>query len=95
MRFAFLVALAGCQPAPIELPPAPPPARAVVELYMHADGKTNCVEQSEGEWRANATCCPDGFSPAGFSAPAATLYLDADGKPARRLFRHLVCMENG
>lgn len=94
MRIALIILLAGCQAPPPEPAPPPLPSRAVLTLYMHRDGKTNCVEQTDGEWHANATCCPDGFSPAGFSAPAATLYLDDTDKPMRRMFRHLVCLED-
>ncbi|TNE84404.1 MAG: hypothetical protein EP330_29765 [Deltaproteobacteria bacterium] len=95
MRFATTLTLflAACQPA-LEIPPPPPPARAVLTLYMHPDGKTNCVEAEGGEWQANPACCPKGFSPAGFSAPSATLYLDESNSPNRRIFRHLVCLED-
>lgn len=93
MRFPLLMLLTACQPAPVEIPPAPAPTRTVMEVYMHQDGKTNCVEQTEGEWRGDPSCCPEGFSPAGFSAPAATLYM-AEDKPVRRIFRHLICLQD-
>lgn len=96
MRIAtsLMLALTACAQH-TEPPPAAEPARTVLEVYMHPDGKTNCVEEGSGEWRANPTCCPAGFSVAGFSAPAATLYLDEKGTANRRIFRHVICLEDG
>ncbi|MEZ4323274.1 MAG: hypothetical protein R3F61_37770 [Myxococcota bacterium] len=79
--------LLGCQP-PVTAAP-----RAVVELYMHPNGLSNCVEESNGKWKADASCCPTGFEVAGFSVPAATSYEAANEKETRRLYRHLVCIE--
>lgn len=96
MRFLTPVPLLftlGC-PTPAEPPPAPEAPRATLELYMHPDGKTNCVESADGEWQAVPSCCPDGFSLAGFSAPAVSLYLTEEEREIRRIYRHVVCLED-
>ena len=91
--FPVTLLLLACVP---DAPPAEPiaPARGSLHLYMHIDGKTRCVEESSGEWRANATCCPRGFSPAGFSTGAATAFTNSEDVETRRLYRHLVCLED-
>ncbi len=96
-----LVALAGCQP-----PPSSGGGRAVIEVYKHANGVSNCVEYVNKVWKADPSCCPEGFEVAGYSTPAATAYVkipdDAEGedkndwtkaKESRRMYRHLVCLE--
>jgi hypothetical protein len=61
---------------------------------MHPNGLSRCVEQDGERWKADASCCPDGFDLAGFTVPAATEYPKGEEqKPQRRLFRHVVCME--
>jgi hypothetical protein len=79
-------ALLGCTP-----PSAAP--RAVVEIYMHPNGLSNCVDEHDGKWKADPSCCPDGFEFVGFSAPAATAYESANEKVSRRIYRHVVCLE--
>ena len=95
MRIAttLMLALAACAPPP-EPPPPAEPSRAVIEVYKHPDGRTNCVEEASGEWRGKPSCCPEGFSMVGFSAPAATVYVDEGGSSNRRIYRHLVCLED-
>lgn len=86
---------AGCPepnaaPAPQIVLPAP--ARAVLELYLHEDGSTRCVDGTDKPWVAYK-CCPDGFSPAGFSVRAATEYT-SESQVDRTLYRHLVCLQD-
>lgn len=70
-----------------------PPARAVVELYYGADGKTRCVDGDDDRW-TDRGCCPAGFSAAGYSVPTATAYDNADGATKRTLYRHVVCLQD-
>ncbi|MCB9674056.1 MAG: hypothetical protein H6737_03010 [Alphaproteobacteria bacterium] len=93
MRGVFLVlpfCLLGCNPPSSG-------SRAVLELYMHPNGLSNCVDEHDGKWTADPSCCPAGFEVAGFSAPAATAYSkenkDGEEKENRRIFRHVVCLE--
>jgi len=79
--------LLGCQP------PNFTTTRAVVELYKHPNGLSNCVEEDDGKWKADPSCCPDGFDMVGFSAPAATAYEASNEKVSRRIYRHVVCLE--
>ena len=94
----FTLLFAGCEVTPPDAP-TPPPAttvvhqRAVLELYLHEDGKTRCVDGSSKPWAAYR-CCPDGFSPTGFSVRAATEYQDGEGEVDRTLYRHLVCVQD-
>lgn len=80
------IGLVACQP--------PPSATALrtVELYMHPNGLSRCVEQDGDRWKADPSCCPDGFEPAGFTVPTSVEYLKND-KTQRTLYRHLVCLE--
>ena len=80
-------------------PPPSRPSRAVIEIYMHPNGLSRCVDSDGERWKADASCCPDGFDLAGFSAPAVTEYLpvgadpEKDTDPKRRIYRHVVCMQ--
>ena len=65
-------------------PPNVTPARAVVELYMHPNGLSNCVDENDGRWKNDPSCCPDGFEFVGFKVPAAVEY-PKDDKTTRRL----------
>ena len=94
----FGMLLMGCELVPKDTPPPvpqelPSPARAVLELYMHQDGKTNCVDGARSPWQAYQ-CCPEGFSHVGFSVPAATEYPDGEDDVDRRLYRHVVCLQD-
>ena len=93
---ATLVTLTGCQTAS---------PRAVVEIYMHPNGLSNCVMTDGSKWVADASCCPVGFTLAGFSAPAVTAFesdvTEKDGdevvtkkKTSRRIYRHVVCLQD-
>ena len=87
--------LAACEP-----PPPVQAGRAVVEVYMHPNGLSNCVDEDGERWKADASCCPEGFEVAGFSAPAAYEFEptiedeDKKGGTKRRIFRHVVCLES-
>lgn len=87
---AFLL---GCQPPPAS------PSRAVVQLYMHPNGLSRCVEEDGDRWKADPSCCPTGWTLAGFAVPGVTAYPepgadDGEGnKVNRRLYRHVVCVE--
>lgn len=83
----LVVLLAACDPPPSR------PARATVDLYMHPNGLSRCVEEDGEKWKADPSCCPQGFTLAGFSVPSVTQTADADGKVTRRLYRHVVCLE--
>lgn len=93
MRFLPVLFLFACNP-----PPATSAGR-VVEIYMHPNGLSNCVDVDGDRWKADASCCPEGYEVAGFSVPSVTEYLDdpeedGGGRPIRRkLYRHVVCME--
>jgi hypothetical protein len=69
-------------------------SRAVLNLYMHADGQTKCVELQGNTLVANPTCCPEGFSVAGFASPAATAYHHPDEGAKKYQYRHVVCLED-
>lgn len=85
--FALLaLGLAACQPPPAEAP------KRTLQLYMHPNGLSRCVEIDGDRWKADPSCCPKGFEVAGFSVPSAIEYLK-DEKKQRTLYRHLVCME--
>ncbi len=86
--FASLIMVA-CQPAP------PASSRRVVELYMHPNGLSRCVELDGDRWKADPSCCPEGFEMVGFSVPAAIEYLKGEkmDKVKRTLYRHVVCAE--
>lgn len=90
--FALLV---GCPP-----PPSSSPSKAVVELYRHPNGLSNCVEEDGEKWKADPSCCPAGFTVAGFSVPAVTAFVEPTGEDGarkidRKIYRHVVCMEGG
>ncbi len=80
-------ALMACQPPPSE------PSKRVLELYMHENGLSRCVEQEGERWKADASCCPDGFELAGCSVPAAIEYPKGEDGYKRTLYRHVVCTE--
>jgi hypothetical protein len=82
----LLALVGGCNP------PNVTPARAVVELYMHPNGLSNCVDENDGRWKNDPSCCPEGFEFVGFSVPSAVEY-PKDDKTTRRLYRHVVCLE--
>jgi hypothetical protein len=81
------VLTAGCTPAPS-------PHRAVLELYMAADGATRCVNADGASWKARQGCCPEGFSVAGFSAGAGTAYYDAESGAKKVTYRTVVCLQD-
>lgn len=97
MRFSLLLLpalfLAACDPPPAR------PSRAVIEIYMHPNGLSRCVDSDGERWKADASCCPEGFELAGFSAPAVTEYIPVSGDdekendPKRRIYRHVVCLQ--
>jgi hypothetical protein len=72
----------------------PDRSRAVLNLYMHADGETKCVELEGNTLVANPRCCPEGFSVAGFASPAATAYHHPDLGARKYQYRHVVCLED-
>lgn len=82
----LLVGLTACEPPVVE------PPKRILELYMHKNGLSRCVEREGERWKADASCCPDGFDLAGFTVPAAIEYPKDDGV-TRRLYRHVVCIE--
>ncbi|MCB9668391.1 MAG: hypothetical protein H6736_02335 [Alphaproteobacteria bacterium] len=86
------VALLACQPPPQAAAGPAPSSKRVIELYMHQNGLSRCVEQDGERWKADASCCPDGYDMAGFSVPAAVEYPKDDGVK-RTLYRHVVCIE--
>lgn len=93
MRFLPALILLGCNPPP------PSSAGRVIEIYMHPNGLSNCVDVDGDRWKADASCCPDGYEVAGFSVPSVTEYLgepdedDGDRPVRRKLYRHVVCAE--
>ena len=94
MRFLPVLFLLGCNP-----PPAPVSSGRVIEIYMHPNGLSNCVDVDGDRWKADASCCPEGYEVAGFSVPAVTEYVDEPEKEGgeksvkRKLYRHVVCSE--
>jgi len=72
----------------------PDRARAVLTLYIHPDGQTKCVEVNGTAMTANPSCCPVGFSVAGFSSPAVTAYHHPEEGVKKYQYRHVVCLED-
>lgn len=91
MRSLIAIFLIGCTP-PASTPAAP--SRAVLEVYTAADGTTRCVEVKDGVWHASPSCCPAGFSVAGFSAPAATAYEHSTESIKKFTYRHVICLQD-
>lgn len=91
-RFLSLVVvgLTACAAPPAA---APAPDR-VIEIYMHPNGLSRCVEQEGDRWKADASCCPSGWDMLGFSVPAAIEYPKGEEGVKRTLYRHVVCAEN-
>lgn len=90
-RTLSLVALvlAACQP-----PPAAQTApKRVMELYMHPNGLSRCVDQEGDQWKVDPSCCPTGWEAAGFTVPAAIEYEKGEDGVKRTLYRHVVCLE--
>lgn len=93
MRVVWLLGSLGACQVP---PPQIVPSRAVLEVYMHPNGLSNCVDTDGERWKADASCCPPGFELAGFSVPAVTETVTGaadDPKYKRKLYRHAVCIE--
>lgn len=88
---ALVLSLGACAP-----PPAPSaPSRAVIYAYRAKDGLTSCVDTDGSRWKGDRSCCPEGFSPAGFSVPSATELYDPEAKGiTRHLHRHLICLQD-
>lgn len=62
---------------------------------MAKDGLTKCVDSDGNRWKADASCCPVGFSATGFSLRAATEFFDPKNEGVtRHLYRHLVCIQD-
>lgn len=91
----LLPAMFACNP-----PPPVKTSRATIEVYMHPNGLSRCVDEDGDRWKADAACCPEGFEVGGFSVPSAYEFEptpkseEAKGKTKRRLFRHVVCIES-